>query len=52
MFTKEKAESTANITLSNRIREIPVLNIRMMTDDEWNRLAYRNYLERRVVVNG
>lgn len=28
-------------------REIPVLNIRVMSDDEWNRLAYLNWLERR-----
>lgn len=28
------------------IRQIPVVNIRVMTDDEWNRLAYQNYLER------
>ena len=28
------------------IRHIPILNIRMMTDDEWNRLAYKNWLER------
>ena len=25
---------------------IPIVNIRMMTDEEWNRIAYRNYLER------
>lgn len=25
---------------------IPVMRIRMMTDEEWNRLAYRNRLER------
>lgn len=28
-------------------REIPILNIRVMSDDEWNRLAYLNWLERR-----
>lgn len=32
------------------VRRIPVLHIRMMTDEEWNRLAYRNYLERKVVA--
>ena len=32
------------------IRKIPVLHIRMMTDEEWNRLAYRNYLERKAVA--
>lgn len=35
-----------NITLHNEVRLVPILNIRMMTDDEWNRLAYKNYLER------
>lgn len=25
---------------------VPVLNIRMMTDEEWNRLAYQQYLKR------
>ena len=34
-----------------KIKKIPVLKIRMMSDDEWNRLAYRNRLERRVSVN-
>ena len=29
---------------------IPVLNIRMMTDEEWNRLAYKNALERMAVT--
>ena len=29
---------------------VPILNIRMMTDDEWNALAYKNYLERQVVL--
>lgn len=48
MLTKEKAGSTANITLS----QIPILNIRMMTDEEWNKLAYRNLLERQVSASG
>lgn len=48
MSAKEKAGSTANITLS----QIPILNIRMMTDEEWNRIAYRNLLERQVIASG
>lgn len=40
-----------NITLP-KIKKIPVLKIRMMSDDEWNRLAYRNRIERRVNANG
>ena len=30
---------------------IPVMRIRMMTDEEWNRLAYRNRLERQGIAN-
>ena len=39
MFTKEKEYGVST-------KNIPIYNIRMMTDDEWNRLAYKNYLER------
>lgn len=38
-----------NITLSTV--NVPIINIHMMTDDEWNRLAYRNWLERQVTAN-
>lgn len=34
------------------IRQIPLLNIRIMTDDEWNRLAYQNYIERQAKEDG
>lgn len=27
--------------------KVPILNIRLITDEEWNRLAYKNYLERK-----
>lgn len=27
--------------------KIPVINIKMMSDEEWNKLAYQNYLERK-----
>ena len=30
----------------SKYNEIPVYNVRMMSDDEWNRLAYKNYLQR------
>lgn len=40
-----------NISLSGKATKIPVLKIRMMTDDEWNRLAYRNRLEGWVSAN-
>lgn len=48
MLTKEKAGNTANITLS----QVPILNISMMSDEEWNKLAYRNLLERQVIASG
>lgn len=32
------------------VKRIPLLNIKMMTDEEWNRLAYQNYLERRATM--
>lgn len=35
---------------ANGIVNVPMLNIRMMTDDEWNRLAYRMWLEERGVL--
>lgn len=27
--------------------KVPLINIPVMSDDEWNRLAYRNYFERK-----
>lgn len=30
---------------------LPVMRIKMMTDEEWNRLAYRNRLERHGTAN-
>ena len=41
-----------NITLSKMLKDIPIYNIRMMTDEEWNRIAYRNYLERQAIASG
>lgn len=43
-----------NITKDNCIESrctihIPLLNIEMMSDEQWNRLAYKNWLERRFV---
>ena len=28
------------------VKIVPIRNIKMMTDDEWNRLAYKNWIER------
>ena len=36
------------IVRENDSINVPILNIRMMTDDEWNRLSYQNWLERRM----
>ena len=45
MITKEN-------TNKKETRDIPIYKIHMMTDDEWNRLAYINLLERRAGRNG
>lgn len=45
MRTKEKTHKHV------QIREVPIYKIRMMDDDEWNRLAYQNYLSRKVVFD-
>ena len=34
------------IKSDNIIVKVPVLKIKLMTDEEWNKLAYRNMLER------
>ena len=39
------------IALPKGTKNIPVLKIRMMTDEEWNKLAYRNRQERRVTAD-
>jgi len=47
---KEEMKEETKEEMKKEMKEctkIAVLKIRMMTDDEWNRLAYRNYLERR-----
>ena len=46
-YNKEETRTT----LSKGTKNIPVLKIRMISDDEWNRLAYRNRLERRVTAD-
>ena len=44
-------KETKNVKLSGKTVNVPILNIRQLTDEEWNRLAYRNALERRAVSN-
>ena len=48
-FTKDKGER--NMNSKSKYEEIPVYNVRMMSDDEWNRLAYKNYLQRKQQEN-
>ena len=31
--------------------KVPLINIPVMSDDEWNRLAYRNSIERKYYMN-
>lgn len=31
--------------------KVPLINIPVMSDDEWNRLAYRNSIERKYHIN-
>ena len=28
------------------VKTVPIRNIKMMTDEEWNKLAYKNWIER------
>lgn len=39
-------ETKEKITFSKEVK-VSVLKIRMMTDEEWNRIAYKQYLERK-----
>ena len=39
-------------TASQNYKNIPILNIKVMTDDEWSRLAYKQYIQNTGVSNG
>lgn len=44
-----KENNTLNNTTAipaKELRNVPIYNIRMMSDNEWNRLAYKNFIER------
>lgn len=45
-------KETKNVKLSGKTVNVPILNIRQLTDEEWNQLARRNALERRTLSNG
>ena len=34
----------------DKAERVPLYNLKQLTDKEWNALAYRNYLERKVVL--
>lgn len=42
-----KSEKTSKNQKSEELKKVPVVNVRMMSDEEWNTLAYRNYLQRK-----
>lgn len=46
LLAKEIDKMNKNKT-ADKTKKVPVYNVRMMTDDEWNRLAYKNYLQNR-----
>lgn len=48
-MTKAKNETTVTVKETKRVEEVPVCKVRMMSDEEWNALAYRNMLERKAV---
>lgn len=45
-------EKRKDNTASQNYKNIPILNIKVMTDDEWNRLAYKQYIQNTGVSNG
>ena len=48
MREKEKLDDRERSdSKQNSVARVPVMDLRMMADDEWNALAYRNWLERR-----
>lgn len=46
----KKKEIVKNETKKNITVSIPILNMKIMTDEEWNRLAYKNMLKRNGVA--
>ena len=46
----KKKEIVKNETKKNNAVKIPILSVRIMTDEEWNKLAYKNMLKRNGVA--
>lgn len=44
-------KETKNVKLSGKTINVPIFNIRQLTDEEWNQLARRNMLERQAKSN-
>lgn len=43
-------------TIKNEVKktimvQIPIMNIKLMTDEEWNRLAYKNQMKRNKIAS-
>lgn len=45
-----KIKKSEIIDKKRKTVNVPILNIRMMSDEEWNRLAYKNAMERKAVT--
>ena len=54
MSTKEKDREIRSERTDHKseMHPVPVMALRWMTDEEWNRLAYQNFLERQAVKDG
>lgn len=48
-YMKTKGECSMQNTVIEYAK-IPLINIPIMSDDEWNRLAYKNWIERKCYV--
>ena len=49
---KDREIRLEKITHKSEMHPVPVMALRWMTDEEWNRLAYQNFLERQVAKDG
>ena len=47
----EKQTNTKDKNKNTIMVKIPIMNIRLITDEEWNWLAYKNYLKRKGKVS-
>lgn len=48
MKTNDMSMNNAKVDQNNKeTKNLPIYNVKWLTDEEWNRLAYRNYLQRK-----